>query len=398
MSAALHLAACLWLAAPALTTAPPATAAPASSTAAPAASITAAADLLTAGRHLEAALEYESAWHTTHEPAALLGAASAREALGQRAHAAAYLRELITRGDTSPELATRLATLERSLTPVQLRVRAPVRVRRLTIVATSLAPNASTRPPPLRLRIDAAPDPGAVTTLLLDPGPWQLAVDDGFYTAPAVTVRAPSPALAIQLTLRDEGPTETPWRPARLLVPGVLLGVGTGLLIGGIVDLRRNLARDPSDCPGPAAACRDLVTRGVALRSAGAGLLGAGFGGLAASMAYLSPSPRTRHRVWTGQAAFGLVAVIAGAVGVGLSARAYNDLEPAAWGDPTYDHALTRIGARHTGSAFVLGFATTLLLRSIGYLATHRWTERARRIDRSRSPGPIAHALTTGRF
>jgi hypothetical protein len=66
--------------------------------AAPVAAGPTAAQLLAEGRLLEAALEFEDAWRNDAQPADLLGAAKAREAMGHRGHAASYLRELSARG------------------------------------------------------------------------------------------------------------------------------------------------------------------------------------------------------------------------------------------------------------------------------------------------------------
>jgi hypothetical protein len=171
----------------------------------------------------------------------------------------------------------------------------------------------------------------------------------------------------------------------------VLLTVGLGLAIGGAVELRRNLRRSEDDCPDNAVPCRDLVTRGLSLRAAGLGLIGAGLGSAAAFAVYLSPRPRVRTAVWAGEAAVGLVGVVAGAVGVGLSAGAYNDMnQDVAWTATGYRDDVQRLGAQHSAAAFFLGMGTSLLVRSLSLLVWNRQIERAARRERLRERrGPI---------
>ena len=111
-------------------TTPPPVVAPA-----PVASGPMAAQLLAEGRLLEAALEYEDAWRDGGQPSDLLGAATAREAMGHRGHAAAYLRELVARGHGDPTVTTRLAALEASLVPVKVVVTTPEAGGELVVLA-----------------------------------------------------------------------------------------------------------------------------------------------------------------------------------------------------------------------------------------------------------------------
>jgi len=350
--------------------------------------------MLAEGRLLEAALEFEDAWRTGEQPADLLGAAKAREAMGHRGHAASYLRELSGRGHGDADVMSRLAALERELVAVKIVVTTPEPDRDLVVKARYRGRAADARPdlvfrtPPGRARTVEVLAP-------LDPGKWELWIEDEYFTESRkeLTVTA-GVAPGIQL---EPVPRDPPSAHAkRMASPILLLGVGIGLIAGGQMETKRVLRRSDVECVGSGWPCRDLMGRGVSLRSAGAGLLGASVGMAAAHLVQLSPKRRVRRAVWTGEAALGLVGVIAGSVGVALSASAYNNLDrEVVWSDADFRADMQRATTHHTVAAFFLGVGAGMLVRSMGYLFdTRHLLGRARR-DRSERKGPIALSPTS---
>jgi hypothetical protein len=176
----------------------------------------------------------------------------------------------------------------------------------------------------------------------------------------------------------------------------LLLGVGIGLVAGGQVETKRVLKRSDVECVGSGWPCRDLMGRGVSLRSAGAGLLGASVGMAAAHLVQLSPKRKVRRAVWTGEAALGLVGVIAGrSAWPSARARTTTSIRQVVWSDADFQADMQRATTQHTVAAFFLGFGAGMLVRSMGYLFdTRHLLGRARR-DRGERKGPIALSPTS---
>ena len=357
---------------------------------APVASGPTAAQLLAEGRLLEAALEYEDAWRDGGQPADLLGAATAREAMGHRGHAAAYLRELVARGHGDPTVTTRLAALEASLVPVKVVVTTPEAGGELVVLARYRGRAADARPD---LVLRATPTRGRTAELQapLDAGRWDVWVADEYYTESRqqVTVTGGvAPVVQLEPIPRDRQAEEAGRRGSPVVL---LLGVGVGLLAGGQVETKRVIKRSDIECSQTGFPCRDLMARGVSLRSAGAGLLGSSVGLVAAHLVKLSPKRRVRRAVWATEAGLGLVGVVAGSVGVALSARSYNGLDYGAlWTDEALQASLKQSTTQHTVAAFFLGFGAGMLVRSVGYLVDMRSRFGRARRDRGERKGPIA--------
>jgi hypothetical protein len=353
-----------------------------------------AAQMLANGRLLEAALEYEEAWRTDGQADALLGAAAAREAMGHRGHAAAYLRELVARGHADAAVTTRLAALEQGLMKVKVVVTTPEPARDLVVRARYRGRAADARPDLVFKVATTRARPGEVTAPL-DAGAWELWLADEYYVEhrQTITVGATSVAPVVQLEPHPRDPAAA--HAKRMASPLLLLGVGIGLVAGGAVETRRALRRSDFECGASGWPCRDLMSRAVSLRSAGAGLLGASAGMAAAHLVLLSRARRVRQAVWTTESALGLVGVIAGSVGVAVSARAYNSLDrEALWSDPDFRAGMQRTTVGHTAAAFFLGFGAGMLVRSVGYLISTNAALRRARWDRGERKGPIA--LTPG--
>lgn len=348
-----------------------------------------AGELLAAGRLLEAALEYEDAWRERGEAGDLLGAAKAREAMGHRGHAARYLHELVERGHGDAEVRSRLAGLEAGLVAVQVVVTTPESAGDVVVKARYRGRAADARPD-LVLTTTTVRSRSAEVVVPLDVGTWELWVADGYYAEDRreVTV-AGGVAPTVQLEPR---PRELPYAHARRMAsPVLLLGVGIGLLAGGQAETKRVLRRSDVECGASGWPCRDLMSRGVSMRSAGAGLLGASAGMAAAHLVLLSPKRKVRQAVWTVEAGLGMVGVIGGSVGVFFSARSYNDVDRTAlWSDTDLRAEIQRATTGHTTAAFFLGMGAAMLVRSVGYLVgTQLALGRARR-GRRENKGPIA--------
>lgn len=345
------------------------------------------------GRHFEAALEYEGLWRELHEPADLVGAATEREVLGHRAHAAAYVRELVVRGAVGPDFSARLMSLEQGLVPVKVRVRTPepsgevaVRARPRTIFASDARPELVVQTPEER-------SDGHEVTLMLDPGMWDVSVDDPAYEQSREEVRVVAgQASSLDMPLR--GRAHPPLIGAQRLRVGptniVLLGVGFGLLIGGQVQYGSTLNRTDAACMGGVPECRELLSRAVTLRSAGTGLLGAGLGGVASNLGELARRSRTRQAIWIAEASVGVVGIVAGALGVGFSARAFNGIDAGdAWLDASYREPARRAAGQHSAAAFFLGMGTGLFVQSLAHLfQEYRLTNRAR-VSRKEQRGRV---------
>ena len=355
-----------------------------------------AAQLLAEGRLLEAALEYEDAWRSNGQPADLLGAATAREAMYHYGHAASYLRELVARGNGDAAVTERLAFLERALVPVRIVVSAPEANSELVVLARYRGRAADARPD---LVLKATPTKGRTSEVQvpLDAGRWEVWVADEYYSESrqelTVTQGGVAPVVSLEPVPRESANVHA----RRMASPVLLLGVGIGLLAGGQVATKKVLKRTDVECSMTGWPCRDLMARGVSLRSAGAGLLGASVGMAAAHLVQLSPKRRVRRVVWATEAGLGLVGVVAGSVGVALSARSYNSLDYGTlWSDEQLQAALKRSTTGHTVAAFFLGMGAGMLVRSLGYLLdTNRLTGRARR-DRKERKGPIAFSPSGG--
>ena len=352
-----------------------------------------AAQLLSAGRLLEAALEYEEAWRRTKQPQELVGAATAREAMGHRGHAAAYLRELMVVGQGDAGMAARVAGLERGLVPVRVVVTTPERASALVVRARYLGRAADGRPD-LIVRTVAGPEASEVV-VPLDAGRWELWVDDEYYREGRQEITVTAGAATV-VPLRPE-PRDTTVDARRLVSPGLLFIAGIGMLAGGQVEVKRVLRRSDAQCDQAGFPCQDLMSRGVSLRGGGAGMLGASLGIGAAHLALLSPKRRVRQAVWISQASAGLVGVIAGSVGVALTARTYNSANrEVPWSDPDLRAELHRSTAEHTTAAFFLGFGAGMLVRSIGHLIRTSHALGLARRDRGVRKEPLAFSPTGG--
>lgn len=356
---------------------------------------------------LEAALEAEAAWRASRVAGAsksggaasgsrraLLDAAKARAELGHNAHAVAYLEEYLDDGHADPEAERMLDSLVPKLVPVEIEVDADPRDSAITVEADFYGKPSDVLPPLiLQLTRDDGPEGLQRRTVLLTPGKWNIAVpEDGYYDALDEDVEVVvGQAAEVELVLRADMPAGD--RPAFIGLraassPFFMGAVGVGLLSGGQVQYRRILGRTDDDCAASIYRCSELLTSAVTLRSTGTALLGASLGVGTALLSGLAPTRRKRAIIWGVEAGVGVGALIGGAIGVSFAAGDFNALRPDSWEDEAYRDSASSAAARHSGSAFALGFGTSLLVYSVYYLFRDQINAhvgmRKRRRDRGR--------------
>jgi hypothetical protein len=298
----------------------------------------------------------------------------------------------------------RLAQLEAKLVAVRVAVTTPESASDLEVRVRYRGRAADARPdlvmhtPPARSRT-------AEVVTLLDAGTWEVWIADEYYAEGRTEVVVPASGVAPVVQI-EATPRRPPYADARRMAsPGLMLGVGVGLLAGGQVEVKRALRRGDVECGASGWPCRDLLSRGVSLRSAGAGVLGAAVGMAAAHLVLLSDRRKVRQGVWTAEAALGMVGAIGGTIGVYFTARRYNDADrEALWSDAALQAELRAATRGHTTAAFFLGLGAGMLVRSVGYLINTRGALHRARQRRTARQGPIAlapggaGALLTARF
>lgn len=376
-----------------------------------------AAGAFAARRYPRAAHEYEALFAEFDEPGFLLAAGRSRLAAGHRAHAVAYLSQLLASGlltATDTQVAYgELAAAQKAVTPVTLRVELPAdldHVPRLS--AEYVAPHELDPRPALEFPLPTGASPTRVLLLQLDPGAWRLRVDDPALASAELVVEVlGQPGGALQLDLRPHD-LRSDWpRPQLRRLVGVLAGVGGATLGAGIGvtivgDRRgqRTLAGASGACL-ESADCRDPLADATMLRSAGAGMLGAGAGATIAGLTGLTRVPRLRRRLWLAELAVGGAGILGGAVGVALAARGFNH-DAVASGRPAGDpEALDRIErrlAQHTAAAAGLGLGSGLAFAAaVALLRTRQGSQRHLVPALGLSPGGLGRGLelaVSGRF
>jgi len=334
---------------------------------------------------LEAALEAEAVWRASRIAGAskfggaagdarraLLDAARARAELGHNAHAVAYLEEYLDDGHGDPEAEQMLAQLVPKLVPVEIEVDADPRDSAITVELDFYGKPSDVLPPlVLQLTREEGGEGVQRRTVLLTPGKWNVAVpEDGYYDSLDEDVEVVAGSTAeVELLLRADMPAGD--RPAFIGLraassPFVMGAVGVGLLSGGQVQYRRILGRSSDDCDASIYQCSELFTSSVTMRSAGTGLLGASLGVGTALLSGLAPTRRQRAIIWGVESGVGLGALIGGAIGVSFAAGDISGQRLDSWGE--YRDSASSAAARHSGSAFALGFGTSMLVYSVYYL------------------------------
>ncbi len=205
-------------------------------------------------------------------------------------------------------------------------------------------------------------------------GSWTVVLpEDGYYDEQAADIAVAAGSRPPPLEFTVTGTVPAGQRPRYIGVragasPFVLGVVGLGLTIGGQSQYRSTLRTGSDACTTDATSCRQLLTSALILRSTGTALLGASLGVTTALLSGRVRTRRGRAIAWGVDAGLGLAAVIGGAIGVHRSARELSQLPGGlAWSDPAYQNPATRAAAQHSGTAFVLGFGSTVLVYSAYY-------------------------------
>jgi hypothetical protein len=362
-----------------------------------------------ARRYPEAARKYEALFDEFDEPGFLLAAGRSRLAAGHRAHAVAYLSRLLASGRltaTDTQVAYgELAAAQRAVTPVTLRIELPEDLDHIPrLSAEYLAPPEIDPRPPLEFPLPTGSSPTRILLLQLDPGTWQLQVDDPALESIELVVDVlaqPGEVLHLDLRPHDQ---DLPRLHRRRLVGvltglgGATLGVGIGVTLVGDRAVRRTIARtdclELDDCP-------DTLSDVTTLRSAGAGMLGAGAGAVIAGLTGLTREPRLRRRLWLAELGIGGAGLLGSVVVVALAARRFNH-DAVASGDPAGDpDALAGIDRRitqHTAASAGIGLGSGLAFAAaIALLRIQKNPQRHLAPALGMSPGGLALAVS-GRF
>lgn len=381
-------------------------------------------------RHVEAALEFEALWHDFKEPRFLFNAAITRYTARHYAHAVAYLNEYLAlaavTGADRVEAQAQLEVAHREVTNVQAKVRTegvsgPVSVsaRRVSELRSDLRP-----PLPVKLSPAAGGHGGAIE---LDPGTWTLRAEAPG-AAPAeveVKVVVGTPTLA-ELTLRplpqETGPAKGPVDTERKIdgrkAMIVSIGVGAGLAVGGAVltgvgqalKFGPAVAKPAAECATDPAliGCSKAVRSGLELRSAGAGVLGAGVGVAISSVAWGLKSERSRRTAWIVEAGVGGAALVGGIVGLVIGANqvnranaAFQASDAATWAEI---QGAKGPAAVYTASSAIVGLGAGLATSAAIGLGLSRGQSsktsamaRALRVGGAAAPG-LAGLSLSGRF
>ncbi|PCC69906.1 hypothetical protein SAMN02745121_08158 [Nannocystis exedens] len=333
------------------------------------------------GRFAEAALEFEALWREGHGASDLFNAAASRFALRHHTHVVAHLEALLALpGLTAAqrEEATALLRTARAETrqvPLELRAQRPLDAP-LSVTLGFVSSFASDVRPDLTIAVR----PGERTVLSLDPGVWQVRVDDPRFepVQREVRVEASTTAPAV-LELRQRQDARVLRRfalgwgvagAAGVVVGASLLGVGQGRWSS-------RLDAPVEECQSGAPlfaveACRRELGAAGTLRSWGAAVLGVGAGALIGGLVARVEEPRKRRVGWIVAASVGGLASIGGAVALGLGARAFDRHDgPDPW---TADErrAVDGAGAAHTVGATFLGLGLGALASSVTGLVLDR--------------------------
>jgi hypothetical protein len=372
-----------------------------------------AAAAFAARRYPEAARKYEALFDEFDEPNFLLAAGRSRLAAGHRAHAVAYLSRLLASGRltaTDTQVAYgELAAAQKAVTPVTLRIELPADLDHVPqLSAEHIAPQEIDPRPPLEFPLPTGSSPTRVLLLQLDPGTWQLQVDDPALESVELVVDVlgqPGEVLHLDLRPHDH---DLPRLQRRRLVGvlaglgGATLGAGIGVMLVGDRAVQRTLTR--KDCLEQDD-CADTLADVTTLRSAGAGILGAGAGVAIVGLTGLAREPRLRRGLWFAELGIGGAGLLGSVVAVALAARRFNhDATPSGdpAGDPDALAGIERRTVQHTAASAGIGLGSGLVFAAaIALLRTQKNPQRHLAPALGMSPGGLGPGLAlavSGRF
>ncbi|MCY0993374.1 hypothetical protein OV203_45890 [Nannocystis sp. ILAH1] len=344
------------------------------------------------GRFAEAALEYEALWREGHGASDLFNAAASRFALRHYAHAVAHLESLLALPTLTPAQRGEAANLEKIARGKTVAVTLVLRsARPLTAPLTVTFGTVSAFASDLRPDISKTIGPGDRTALALDPGAWRVSVDDPRFEPLTLEVRVeastPTAPQVLELRARPDARALRRFALGWGAAGAVGVVVGAGLVGGGQGRWSSRLDTPIDQCVSgspvyPIEACRDALAGAGNLRTAGAGVLGAGAGAVVGGLLALAPTPRERKIGWTVTASLGGLAVIGGAVALGLGSQAFGERNDRSEWTAEDHRALERAATTHSVGAAFLGFGGGMLASSVTGLVL----ERAGRFLVSASP------------
>jgi hypothetical protein len=214
----------------------------------------------------------------------------------------------------------------------------------------------------------------------LDPGAWQLRIDDPRFAAEVQRVVLSAEAVKpIAWVLR---PRQDPRRVRRFAagvagMGGLVAVTGLGLIVGGQMRWSQTLGRSVESCGDsyPLELCHSALARAGNLRIAGGAVLGAGLGVVVAGLTTLARDPRRRKGGWIAELVLGAASMAGGVLVARRGDAAFAAVHTTsveaqlAWSDPSYLDGSQR-GARQAllgaawaglGGGLVLGAVTGLL-------------------------------------
>lgn len=371
-----------------------------------------------------AALEFEGLWQEFHEPRFLFNAAVSRVGARHHAHAVAYLSEYVqTQGiedaDRTEAEAQRTASL-RETVGVRVAITAPPELASLEFSVQHVPKLAADIRPSLRFAAEQESGAQRIRVVDLDPGEWKVRVEAPGFEAAEELVRVDTggkPVVTLELKPAPRfvaAPAGLPDRVRKKFVQGASVAGGL-VLVGGVAALAigqskfgRGFATPVSGCAADQLDCRDALAGAGALRGAGAGLLGAGFGGALAGVTGAIGNGKGRRTAWVAEAAIGGVAAVGGAVWLGLAGRGFteaNSRGDVGWGDASNQAAVGRYAAQHTAATAVVGLGAGMLIGGLGGVLLERSYARGprslarRRVDVGGAAAPaFSGVIVSGRF
>lgn len=357
-----------------------------------------------------AALEFEGLWQEFKEPRFLFNAAASRVGARHHAHAVAYLSEYLEAPGLTPEdrkeaEAQRTASL-RETVAARVEIEAPADRAAVEFSVQHVPKLAADIRPALVFVASQVEGTRRARVVDLDPGEWKVSVKvEGFQPVEVRTQVVSGGTVVVRAALVPVPISRPAERPAGLpeevrgkfvrgaaALGGVVLVGGIGVTAAGGVGFGRKFAAEPEACRGADfEACRQGLSTSGTLRSAGAGVLGAGVGVAVAGLSGLIRDGRRRKTAWTAEAAVGGAVTIGGLVWSVVAARGFNaankNLDPMVGWDDAGNQSAARSGAaRHTAAAAVLGLGAGMLVGGVSGVL----------LERAFAKGPRAAALRVG--
>lgn len=348
-----------------------------------------------------AALEFEGLWQEFREPRFLFNAAVSRVGARHHAHAVAYLSEYVgtagvTDADRAEAEAQRTASLRETVS-TRVLIDGPAEPGEIEFAVEHVQKLAADIRPPLVFAATQTAGATRSRVVDLDPGEWKVRIELAGYQPIEQVVRVTAgaqPEVRVALVRAPQQGGARAGLPERVrtryvlgasVTGGLVLAGGVGVLVVGQVRYGQSFATPVGECAQDQLDCRTALASSGALRSVGAGLLGAGVGAAVAGVSGLVRASDRRRTAWIAESALGGAAALGGAVWAGLSVvrmSAANSRADLSWSDSANQAAVDRFATGYTAGAAVLGFGAGMLAGGVGGLVLERAYRKA--------PGPVA--------